>query len=122
MVSHRGGDHVYSAIPTQINKKYNSNIKIMTSPEARLDSQEHKIEELNRKLDKILGYIETDETTGRLGIYAEVRDLDQRVQRIESTMKVSIAKKSVWFFIGGAIVSFIVVLDSLVEFFKNTVK
>lgn len=94
----------------------------MTSPEARLDSQEHKIEELNRKLDKILGYIETDETTGRLGIYAEVRDLDQRVQRIESTMKVSIAKKSVWFFIGGAIVSFIVVLDSLVEFFKNTVK
>lgn len=88
----------------------------------RLDAHDERLDRIERKVDQLLFYLQSDEATGRQGMYAELRSMDERLSRVESAMNASMAKKSVWALVGGAIVTLIVSLDSIVSFIKTLFK
>ena len=71
------------------------------------------------KIDRILSYLESDGSTGRMGLYEEIRDIDDRLKRVEKTMQANLTRKSILVTIGAVIMWVIVSLMDIYEFFKT---
>ena len=71
------------------------------------------------KIDRILSYLESDGSTGRMGLYEEIRDIDNRLRRVEKTMQANLTKKSAMVTIGAGLMWLIISLDDIYEFLKK---
>lgn len=83
------------------------------------EEQNHRIEEIGADVKSILSYLRNDETTGKLGMYQELKQLDNRVAKIEMAMKITVAKKAVYVMIGGAIITIAGLLYKIWEFWQG---
>ena len=81
--------------------------------------ERQEIQELKTNVKEILSYIKNDETTGRLGLYSEMKDVKERLSKVEVFQKITVAKKTILMLIGGAIWALLVNIPSIVSYFKN---
>jgi len=91
-----------------------------------MENQQQQLDKLwqitnaqSAKIDRILSYLESDGSTGRMGLYEEIRDIDNRLRRVEKTMQANLTKKSAMVTIGAALMWIIVSLDDIYEFLKK---
>jgi len=71
------------------------------------------------KIDRILSYLESDGSTGRMGLYEEIRDIDNRLRRVEKTMQANLTRKGAMVTIGAGLMWLIISLDDIYEFLKK---
>ena len=62
-----------------------------------------EIQEITRKVDKILYYLESDEKTKQEGLVEKVSRIDSELDNLLSREKVYLARFSIIAFLGGAI-------------------
>ena len=91
-----------------------------------MENQQQQLDKLwqitnaqSAKIDRILSYLESDGSTGRMGLYEEIRDIDNRLRRVEKTMQANLTKKSAMVTIGAGLMWLIISLDDIYEFLKK---
>ena len=91
----------------------------MENQQQQLDKLWQITNEQSGKIDRILSYLESDGSTGRMGLYEEIRDIDDRLKRVEKTMQANLTKKSAMVTIGAGLMWLIISLDDIYEFLKK---
>ena len=91
----------------------------MENQQQQLDKLWEITNQQSGKIDRILSYLESDGSTGRMGLYEEIRDIDDRLKRVEKTMQANLTRKSILVTIGAVIMWVIVSLMDIYEFFKT---
>jgi len=91
----------------------------MENQQQQLDKLWQITNEQSGKIDRILSYLESDGSTGRMGLYEEIRDIDNRLKRVEKTMQANLTKKSAMVTIGAGLMWLIISLDDIYEFLKK---
>jgi len=91
----------------------------MENQQQQLDKLWQITNEQSGKIDRILSYLESDGSTGRMGLYEEIRDIDDRLRRVEKTMQANLTKKSAMVTIGAGLMWLIISLDDIYEFLKK---
>lgn len=91
----------------------------MENHQQQLDKLWQITNEQSVKIDRILSYLESDGSTGRMGLYEEIRDIDDRLRRVEKTMQANLTKKSAMVTIGAGLMWLIISLDDIYEFLKK---
>lgn len=89
---------------------------------AKADKLSQDVEQLTKQLDRVLMYMEDDEKTGHRGFVSRLASVELRLDALETIEKISKGKKSVYFFLGSAVVSIIIGIiksfDSIVKLFN----
>jgi len=91
----------------------------MENQQQQLDKLWQITNQQSAKIDRILSYLESDGSTGRMGLYEEIRDIDNRLRRVEKTMQANLTKKSAMVTIGAGLMWLIISLDDIYEFLKK---
>ena len=91
----------------------------MENQQQQLDKLWEITNQQSAKIDRILSYLESDGSTGRMGLYEEIRDIDNRLRRVEKTMQANLTKKSAMVTIGAGLMWLIISLDDIYEFLKK---
>ena len=91
----------------------------MENQQQQLDKLWEITNQQSGKIDRILSYLESDGSTGRMGLYEEIRDIDDRLKRVEKTMQANLTKKSAMVTIGAGLMWLIISLDDIYEFLKK---
>jgi len=77
--------------------------------------REQQLNDIQKSLDRVISYIEDDQSTGRKGLYTMVKDIekgqeaqDEKIRKVESRQstseKVKAAKVAVWSALGAGLV------------------
>lgn len=74
----------------------------------KIDELEGKVNDLEKKIDKILFYLESDATTNQKGLVERVSLLAKNVSEIMKREEIFKGKATVWGIVGGALLSIII--------------
>lgn len=86
----------------------------MTAKEKnRLDMAEERMEIVEKKLDKILFYLESDKTTNQKGLVERLSLLQEKVNDLLKREEIYKGKATVWGIVGGAILYGVMFLAKL---------
>ena len=78
----------------------------MTAKEKdRLDDLENRMDEINKALDRILFYLESDASTKQKGVIEKLGELEESVASLLQREEVYKGKATVWSIVGGSIVT-----------------
>jgi hypothetical protein len=79
-----------------------------------IESPEYDIRELVQKVDKVLSYIQNDDTTGRKGLFAQVEENKQNIEELQRGTYVRKGVMMGWGAAGSIIVILIkIIFDSI---------
>lgn len=73
--------------------------------EQKLEQLETKLDNLEKTLDKVLHYLNSDPLTKRKGLVEEIDELKQTLSNLLTREKVYQAKASVWGMVGALVVT-----------------
>lgn len=73
-----------------------------------------EFDEMVKKMDRVLFYLEDDPTTGQKGFVSRLSSLEARLSNMETLDKINKGKKSVWLFIGSGATALLLNADKLI--------
>jgi len=82
----------------------------------RLSSE---FDEMVKKMDRVLFYLEDDAATGQKGFVSRLSALEERLSNMETLDKINKGKKSVWLFIGSGATAILLNADKLITAFNK---
>lgn len=85
----------------------------------KADQLADEFEALKPKIDKVLFYLEDDPTTNSKGLISRLAEVENRLSDMVTQNKIDKGKKTVYFFIGGAIIWLIANFDKIVKLFSS---
>jgi len=85
----------------------------------KADRLSAEFDELVKKMDRVLFYLEDDSATGQRGFISRLSALEDRLKDMETLDKINKGKKSVWIFIGGGISAFLINADKIINAVTN---
>jgi len=80
----------------------------------QLKALQTSIENQEKQINRILHYIENDDTTNQKGIIAKVEDVNNKIDGILVREKVYRAKATVWGMVGAVVISVMVAIVKFV--------
>lgn len=76
-----------------------------TNDREQLNKLQLSIEEQEKKINRILHYLENDDATSQKGVISKVEDVSSKLDGILTREKVYMAKATVWGMVGSMVIA-----------------